>query len=60
MPSVVNSSILQFADDVKIFRIIKLFTQLQQDRNLLAEWAGKWQLKFNVSKCNWLHLGQQH
>jgi len=22
---------------------------------------GKWQLKFNVSKCNWLiHLGRQH
>jgi len=27
---------------------------------LLAEWANKWQLKFNASKCNWLHLGRQH
>jgi len=59
----VNSSILQFVDDVKMFRTIKSFndfTQFQQDINLLAEWASKWQLKFNVSKCNWLHLGRQH
>jgi len=46
-----------------MFRTIKSyndFVQLQQDINLLAEWANKWQLKFNVSKCNWLHLGRQH
>ena len=63
MPSVVSSRILQFADDVKMFRTIKSFNdfvQLQQDINSLAEWASKWQLKFNVSKCNWLHLGRQH
>jgi len=33
---------------------------LQEDINSLAEWASKWQLRFNVSKCNWLCLGQQH
>jgi len=40
MPSVVNSSILQFADDVKVFGTIKSFNnfvQLQQDINSLAE-----------------------
>ena len=64
MPSVANSFILQFADDIKMFRTIKLFindfTQPQQDINSLAEWiwASKWQLQFNVSKSNWLHLGQ--
>jgi len=36
------------------------FVQLQQDMNSLAEWANKWQLKFNCSKCNWLHLGRFH
>ena len=36
------------------------FSQLQQNINLLAEWASIWQLKCNVSKCNWLHLGRQH
>ena len=63
IPSVVNSSILQFADDVKMFRTIKSFNdfaQLQQDINSLVEWASKWQLKFNVSKYNWLQLGRQH
>ena len=63
MPSVVSSPILQFADNVKMFWTIKSFNdfvQLQQDINSLAEWASKWQLKFNVSKCNWLHLGRQH
>ena len=52
MPSVVSSPILQFADNVKMFRTIKSFNdfvQLQQDINSLAEWASKWQLKFNVS-----------
>jgi len=36
------------------------FHQLQQGINALSEWAKKWQLKFNISKCNWLHLGQPH
>ncbi|XP_065896041.1 uncharacterized protein B0403.1-like [Dysidea avara] len=50
-----------FADDVKMFRTIRTvddFCQLQQDINLLFAWSKKWQLKFNISKCNWLHLGK--
>jgi len=40
---------------------LKIFISLiQQDINALSEWAKKWQLKFNISKCNWLHLGQPH
>ena len=27
---------------------------------MLAEWASKRQLNFNVGKCDWLHLRQQH
>ena len=27
------------------------------DLNCLSEWSLKWKLKFNVSKCNILHLG---
>ena len=33
---------------------------LEQDINLLFAWSKKWQLKFNSSKCNWLHLGKPH
>ena len=57
---IVNSPIVQFADDVKMFRTIVTvndFLQLQQDINLLYE---KWQLKFNISKCYLLHLGKPH
>ena len=51
MPLVVNSSILQFADGVKMFRTIKSFndfSQLQQDINSLAEWASIWQTKLAI------------
>ena len=60
IPDTVKSPILLFADDIKIFRSIKTredYTQLQLDLNCLSEWSLKWKLKFNVSKCNVLHLG---
>ena len=60
MPNCVNSPILQFADDVKMFWAIggaTEFQQLQADINSFVNWSIKWQLRFNVSKCNLLHLG---
>ena len=59
----VKSPVLQFADDLKMFRIINDasdYHQLQQDVNNLVAWANKWQLNFNVSKCHLLHLGKPH
>ena len=59
--SQVNSTILQFADDLKMFRVIHDvtdFNQLQEDIDSLVTWANKWQLRFNVSKCHLLHLGK--
>ena len=32
------------------------FQQLQADINSFVDWSIKWQLRFNVSKCNLLHL----
>ena len=46
MPNCVNSPILQFTDDVKIFRVIGRvadFQQLQADINNFVEWSIKWQ-----------------
>ena len=63
MPNCVNSPILQFANDVKIFRAIggaADFQQLQADINSFVDWSVKWQLRFNVSKCNLLHLRPLH
>ena len=50
----IHSSVLQFADDFKMFRVIQDaqdFQQLQDDINRLLAWANKWQLRFNISKC---------
>ena len=63
MPTQVSSSVLQFADDLKMFRVIdnaQDFQLLQNDINKLVDWANKWQLKFNISKCYILHLGKPH
>ena len=64
MPNCVNSPILQFANDVKMFQAIggaaADFQQLQADINSFVDWSIKWQLRFNVSKCNLLHLRPLH
>jgi len=63
MPVQVNSPILQFANNLKMFRVIhnvKDFHQLQGDIYKLVVWTNKWQLKFNISKCYLLHLGKPH
>lgn len=63
MPFYVNSALLQFADDVKMFRVIRNpqdFQLLQHDIDNLVDWSRLWQLKFNISKCNVLHLGRPH
>ena len=65
IPDTVKSPILLFADDIKIFRCIRIhedYAQLQLDLNCLSGWSWKCKLKFNVSKCNVLHLGatEQH
>ena len=44
----------------RTIRTVDDFCQLQQDINLLFAWSMKWQLKFNISKCNWLQLGKPH
>jgi len=58
-----NSVLLQFTNDVKMFRVIRNqqdFQLLQHDIDNLVEWSRLWQLKFNIGKCNLLHLGQPH
>lgn len=56
----ITSSVSVFADDTKISRVINLHQDieiLQNDLNIIKEWAGKWQMRFNVEKCKVLHLG---
>ena len=57
IPDIVDSPILLFADDIRCIKSHKDYIWLQSDLNSLSEWSFKWKLKFNVSKCNILHLG---
>ena len=64
IPSSVDSTILLFADDAKLYRSIRCeadYLQLQHDiAIILYEWSKTWLLNFNISKCYLLHLGPIH
>ena len=60
LPSLVSSSLLMFADDIKLYRIIRSpedCLQLQRDIDILEQWSKQWLLSFNVIKCKVLHIG---
>ena len=59
LPDTVESDSYLFADDTKIFRIIKDEDDkeiLQDDLTKLEEWSDKWFLKFHPEKCKHGHL----
>ena len=39
-----------------LFTDISRTQMIQQDINLIAEWASVWQMKFNVTKCCCIHF----
>ena len=56
---VTNSILLKFADDTKVARVVENQedqAELQDTINRLEEWSREWQMLFNSSKCNILHL----
>ena len=58
-----NSEILKFADDTKLFRKVNNSgdsVALQSDLDKLVDWSQRWQMSFNASKCKVLHLGQSN
>ena len=61
LPDEIDSEALLFADDTKVYRIIKSIEdslQLQKDLDKLVEWSHKWLLEFNLSKCHVLSIGE--
>ena len=72
LPLEVISPVSLFADDTKIFtRIASDLNQkklqgeygsdvLQKDLDNIDEWANKWKMEFNVSKCKIMHLGNSN
>jgi len=56
----IKSLILKFADDTKIFQKIvseEDSRQLQNDLDVLLQWAEDWQMTFNIAKCKVMHIG---
>ncbi|XP_072017081.1 uncharacterized protein [Amphiura filiformis] len=54
-----------FADDTKLYnRVKKDSTEgsdaIQDDLNQLKDWSDTWLLRFNVSKCKCMHLGNDN
>ena len=57
-----TSGILKFADDTKLFRSVANQADrisLQYDLDTVCEWADRWEMKFNVSKCKVMHYGRK-
>ena len=60
LPQEVKSTIKLFANDTKIYRVIKSDRDseiLQNDLLDIMKWSEKWQLPFNLTKCKIMHLG---
>lgn len=55
--------IIKFADDTKGAKIIRGpddRDNLQEALDCLCEWADKWGMKFNLSKCKVMHVGKHN
>ncbi|CAH8435995.1 unnamed protein product [Schistosoma guineensis] len=62
LPWLLSSSVLLYADDVKIWKTIQCKSdslELQNDLKKLSEWSQTWQLRINTSKCVVIHIGHQ-
>ena len=63
LDSGLSSSVLKFADDTKLYRPVNNQMNgmsLQQDLNIVSNWAERWQMEFNVSKCKVMHYGKKN
>ena len=61
LPSNILSDVYMYANDTKIFNIIKSSEDqeiLQNDLDTLSMWSDKWLLKFHPEKCKVMHLGK--
>lgn len=59
----IRGSISIFADDLKIMWKVnseEQIQQLQEDLSKISDWAVKWGMSFNISKCQVLHLGNNN
>jgi len=60
IPNIIQSNVRMFADDTKIYSVIKSFDdnlRLQKGLEYLMQWSHVWLLKFNAAKCKLLQIG---
>ena len=63
LPLNITSTAKLFADDTKLYRIIRSINDadmLQQDLNTLVEWCKEWKMVFNITKCHVLHISKKN
>lgn len=63
LPQLIDSKILLFADDLKVFRKIhkqEEARQLQRDIETIVNWCRTNHLQLNVSKCNVMSFTRRH
>ena len=61
LPSTVSSQVRLFPDDCLLYRPIKCRAdqeQLQRDLSALQDWADRWRMCFNPSKCSVLRVSR--
>ena len=59
LPENLQSQVCLFADDSAVYLAVQgpdNSEKLQNDLNLLQEWEEKWDMEFNPSKCQVLHI----
>ena len=60
LPNWVKCQMKMFADDIKIWSIVKKASDsafLQNDLDCLMNWSDEWLLRFNCEKCKVMHIG---
>ena len=60
MLQLVDGFVYKFADDTKYGRVIRSEADrasMQRDIDNLMEWAERWQMDFNATKCKIMHIG---
>ena len=62
LPENVNAAAYLFADDTKLFRVIKDVNDkiiLQDDLHNLMDWSNRWLLKFHPDKCKAMNIASK-
>ena len=60
LPEVINSHILLFADDTKIYKEVNDVNEqncLQSDIDKMCKWSNDWLLKYHPGKCKSMRIG---